>query len=218
MKFSKKKANAFSNSVDFSKCNGLACAVAQSASKDVLMVAFMDKKALLLTLTTGFMHYFSRSRKRIWRKGEESGNVQQVLGVKKDCDSDALLFTVLQKGPACHTGEKTCFGKPQFDLLSLMQLIEERKKSAPTGSYTKKLLCSKKLAIAKVREEAAELIEAAQKKGKKDIAWEACDLLFHALALAGACGVPSARINRELARRTQSPKGNKCLKTSNPIY
>ncbi|VVB58026.1 Phosphoribosyl-AMP cyclohydrolase [Candidatus Anstonella stagnisolia] len=203
MKFSKTAAEKFANSVDFSKCNGLAAAVVQNSAKDVLMVAFMDKRALLLTLTTGFMHYFSRSRKRLWKKGEQSGNTQQVLSVKKDCDSDALLFTVKQKGVACHTGEKACFGEPDFTLLSLAQLIEERKKNAPAGSYTAKLLRSKSLSISKVREESEELIEAVQEKGKKDITWEAADLLYHTLALAYAAGISIGDINRELARRNK---------------
>lgn len=227
MKFPKTAAEKFANSVDFSKCNGLAAAVVQNSAKDVLMAAFMDKRALLLTLTSGFMHYFSRSRKRLWKKGEQSGNVQQLLSVKKDCDSDALLFTVRQKGVACHSGEKTCFGEPEFDLLSLAQLIEERKRTRllapdgyarksvhgkqwaqPKGSYTKKLLTNKKLAIAKVREESEEFIEAVQKKVKKDITWEASDLLYHTLCLAYAAGISLQSINRELARRSRKTETN----------
>lgn len=215
MKFTKEKAEKFAAWVNFKKGNGLALAIAQSEAKDVLMAAFMDKRALLLTLTTGFMHYFSRSRRRIWKKGEQSGNVQQVLCVKKDCDSDALLFIVRQKGVACHTGAKTCFGEPEFGLLSLARLMEERKKSAPAASYTKKLLANKKFAISKVREEGRELIEAAQKKGKKDVAWEACDLIYHSLALALACGVSINGINKELARRRRSPT-RKYPKRTNP--
>jgi len=203
MKFSKAQAKKFARSVNFNKGNGFAIAIAQNEAKDVLMVAFMDKRALLLTLTSGFMHYFSRSRQRLWKKGEESGNTQQVLCVKKDCDSDALLFTVKQKGVACHTGKKTCFGEPSFDLLSLAQLIEERKKSAPAVSYTKKLLTNKALAIAKVREESEEFIEAIQKKGKKDIVWECADLLYHTLALAYASGITIRDIEKELARRNR---------------
>jgi len=203
MKLAKKSAENYVRSVNFKKGNGLACAVVQNSAKDVLMVAFMDKRALLLTLTTGFMHYFSRSRNRLWKKGEESGNTQQLLSVKKDCDSDALLFTVQQKGVACHTGAKTCFGEPSFTLLSLAQLIEERKKNAPKGSYTKKLLTNKKLAIAKVREESEEFIEAVEIKGKKDVVWECADLLYHTLALAYAAGISAQDIHRELLRRNR---------------
>jgi phosphoribosyl-ATP pyrophosphohydrolase/phosphoribosyl-AMP cyclohydrolase len=202
MKWEKKKAESFASKINFAKMGGLAPAIAQDReTKDVLMLAFMDKGALVKTLTSGFMHYFSRSRKRIWKKGEESGNVQQVVSVKADCDSDSLLFSVRQKGPACHTGQESCFGEREFDLLALAKLIAERKRGAPTGSYTAKLLSDKRLAIAKVREESEEFIEATEKKGRGERIWEACDLLYHSLALAGACGITPSDINKELKKR-----------------
>ena len=202
MRWSKKKAGSFARKIDFEKMGGLVPAVAQSeGTKEVLMLAFMDREALVRSLTGGYMHYYSRSRKRLWKKGEKSGNVQKVVSVKKDCDSDSLLFSVQQRGPACHTGMKTCFGKSEYGVLELGRLVEERKQAAPAGSYTAKLLRNRKLACEKVMEEAGELVEAAKVKGKRAVVWEAADLLYHLLVLASARGVPLSRIEKELKQR-----------------
>jgi phosphoribosyl-ATP pyrophosphohydrolase/phosphoribosyl-AMP cyclohydrolase len=201
MRWSAKKAKAFAGTIDFAKMQGLVPAIAQDeGTKDVLMLAFMNREALVKTLTNGLMHYYSRGRKRLWKKGEESGNVQQVVSAKQDCDSDSLLFSVRQKGPACHTGTGTCFGRKGFGVAALGDLIEGRTSSAK-GSYTAKLLRNRKLACEKVMEEADELVEAAQKKGKRAVAWEAADLLYHLLVLASSRGVPFSRIEKELKQR-----------------
>lgn len=165
------------------------------------MLAFMNREALVKSLTSGCMHYYSRSRRRLWKKGEESRNVQQAVSVRRDCDSDSVLFFVRQNGPACHTGTGTCFGEKEFDILALGKLIEERKQDASAGSYTAKLQRNRKLACEKVMEEAGELVEAAEKKGKRAVAWEATDLLYHLLVLASSRGVPLARINGLLHKR-----------------
>ncbi len=207
MKYDKKTAAEFAEKINFSKLGGLVPAVAQDAvTRRVLMVAFMDKEALVKTLTSGYAHYFSRSRKRIWRKGEESGNVQKVNAVKADCDNDTILLCVEQKGNACHSGNATCFGEGEFGLLELVQLIEERKNSPPDGSYTTKLLKDRKLAVAKVLEEGAEFAMAAKEGGKNEQMWEACDLLYHTLALAAACGISLSEIEKELQRRHKARK------------
>lgn len=98
--------------IDFAKGDGLVVAIAQDfKTKDVLMCAFMNEEALRLTRKTGYAHYYSRSRKKIWKKGEESGNVQKVKEIRADCDSDSILLLVEQKGGACHDGYRTCFYK-----------------------------------------------------------------------------------------------------------
>lgn len=202
MRWNRKKAGIFARKLDFEKMGGLVPAVAQEeGTKDVLMVGFMNKEALMRSLTSGLMQYYSRCRKRIWKKGEESGNIQRIVSVRVDCDSDTLLFAVKQTGPACHTGTETCFGKPDFGVLELGKLIEERKESAPSESYTARLLSDRKLACEKVMEEAGELVEAAEKKGKRAVVWEAADLIYHSLVLASSKGVPLSRINRELKQR-----------------
>lgn len=202
MIYEDKSAEEFAAKIDFAKMGGLVPAVAQDAmTRRVLMVAFMDKDALVKTLTSGYAHYFSRSRKKLWKKGEESGNAQKVISVKADCDNDTILLSVEQTGPACHSGEETCFGGDGFGILDLVKVIEGRKTASPDSSYTARLLNDKKLAIAKVLEEAAEFAVAAKQDGKKEQAWEACDLLYHALALSAACGIGLSEIEKELQRR-----------------
>lgn len=98
------------NKLDFAKGNGLLPAVVQDfKTREVLMLAYVNKEALMKTLETGYAHYWSRSRQKLWMKGETSGNVQKIVNIKVDCDYDSLLFIVEQKGNACHTGERTCF-------------------------------------------------------------------------------------------------------------
>ncbi|MEM2192522.1 MAG: phosphoribosyl-AMP cyclohydrolase [Candidatus Hadarchaeales archaeon] len=108
MKLSKENATELLKEINFR--NGLVVAIAQEKKTgEILMVAFQNREAVMETLTTGRMHYWSRSRKRLWMKGEESGNVQEVVGVKIDCDGDAILYEVRQKGGACHEGYRSCF-------------------------------------------------------------------------------------------------------------
>ena len=158
--------------IDWDKQQGLVPVVVQDArSLDVLMLAWVSPEALERTRATGEAHYFSRSRQRLWRKGEESGHVQRVRSVGLDCDGDALLYQVEQRGPACHTGAATCFhhpvqGEPPA-LQALWATIEARRAAPREGSYTSRLFADENLRLKKVAEEAAEAIMAC-KAGDRD--------------------------------------------------
>lgn len=176
---------------------GLVPAIVQDAhSKEVLTLAYMNEQSLQKTLETKETWFYSRSRQQLWHKGETSGNVQKVVDVRYDCDADALLILVEPKGPACHTGEYSCFHhrlndeKPvatlnRFAILSVLEsLIAEREAKRPEGSYTTYLFEKGIDKIAKkVGEEAAEVIIAAKNRSKEELRWEAADLLYHLLVL-----------------------------------
>lgn len=193
---------------------GLVEAIVQDQkSGKVLMSAFMDKKAFELTLSTGLAHFYSRSRKRIWKKGEESGNTQRVREILIDCDGDALLLKVEGK-PACHTGHETCFyrrlggkttGKRKFEpatnLREVYGTILARKQKKPGGSYVASIIRDKKKLAGKIREESGEAIEAFEKKGRKEVVWECADLIFHTLLLMANRGIKWEELMKEFTRR-----------------
>ena len=198
--------------------DGLVPVVAQERrSGDVLMLAYADRDALARTLSTGEAHYYSRSRRAPWRKGETSGHVQRVVEVRLDCDGDAVLYRVDQTGPACHTGERTCFSSvlienqpdpvPGADpgghpLSRLAGTIARRAQERPDGSYTVKLLDRGVAKIAqKVGEEAVETVVAATAEDETRLAAETADLLYHLLVLLQARGVPLEQVWGELERR-----------------
>jgi phosphoribosyl-AMP cyclohydrolase / phosphoribosyl-ATP pyrophosphohydrolase len=201
--------------------DGLVPVVAQERrSGDVLMVAYADREALERTLSTGLAHYFSRTRKTLWRKGETSGHEQRVAEIRLDCDGDTVLYRVEQSGPACHTGARTCFSSavaggnghtptlevgpdPGGHLLSrLAGVIESRATERPEGSYTARLLDAGIQAVSqKVGEEAVELVVAANAQDDDRVAAEAADLLYHLLVLLKARGVPLDAVLRELEAR-----------------
>jgi phosphoribosyl-ATP pyrophosphohydrolase/phosphoribosyl-AMP cyclohydrolase len=198
--------------------DGLVPVVAQERrSGDVLMLAYADRDALARTLTTGEAHYFSRSRQAPWRKGESSGHIQRVVEVRLDCDGDAVLYRVDQTGPACHTGERTCFSsvldesgpaaRPGADpgghlLTRLAATIAQRAEDRPDGSYTVKLLDRGVAKIAqKMGEEAVETVVAATAEDDGRLAAESADLLYHLLVLLQSRGVPLERVWGELERR-----------------
>ncbi|MEM3030302.1 MAG: bifunctional phosphoribosyl-AMP cyclohydrolase/phosphoribosyl-ATP diphosphatase HisIE [Candidatus Micrarchaeia archaeon] len=202
MKLNRKEAEKFARSLDYRKGGGLVAAIAQSEEGEVLMQAFQNREAVARTLESGKMHYYSREMARLWRKGEESGNEQTLLAFYPDCDRDAVLYVVSQKGVACHTGARTCFRQPaRFGLRQLFRVIQERKKKAPAGSYTRKLLRNKRLALAKLREEAEEFAEAVERKGKRAVVWEAADLAYHVLVGLASRGLSLEDVEKELARR-----------------
>jgi phosphoribosyl-AMP cyclohydrolase / phosphoribosyl-ATP pyrophosphohydrolase len=197
--------------------DGLVPVVAQEQrTGDVLMVAYADRAALERTADTGHAHYFSRSRKTIWRKGETSGHVQHVSEIRLDCDGDTILYRVEQEGPACHTGTRTCFSTvrlpdgtaaasedPGGHVLSrLAATIAQRGAERPEGSYTAKLLDRGLAKISqKVGEEAVEVVVAANAEDDERLASEAADLLYHLLVLLHARGVPLDRVWRQLELR-----------------
>jgi phosphoribosyl-ATP pyrophosphohydrolase/phosphoribosyl-AMP cyclohydrolase len=201
--------------VDFAKGGGLVPCIAQDAvTGRVLMLAYVSEESLQRTRETGFMHYFSRSRNRVWKKGEESGHVQEVVSIDVDCDGDALLAKVRQTGPACHTGEPCCFYTPVMgdgDLVlhELWAVLLDRKAHPKEGSHTTKLLANENLRLKKVAEEAAELIMAAHKHDRAGVVYEAADLVYHTLAVLAAEGVEPRAVLEELARRRAPSKPSK---------
>lgn len=170
--------------------NGLIPVIVQDLNtSEVLMLAYMNKESIELTIKTGYMHYFSRSRNKIWKKGETSGNFQKLKSLYLDCDGDALLAIVEQTGVACHTGNKTCFftnifgedKKSETDILfKLIEIINDRKKNKIEGSYTCYLF-EKGLdkILKKVGEEATEVVIAAKNESKQEIVYEVSDLVYH---------------------------------------
>ncbi len=177
--------------------DGLLPVIAQDAENgQVLMLAWANREALDLTLSSGQAHYFSRSRQELWRKGATSGNTQEVAGVRVDCDGDALLYLVRQTGPACHTGERSCFfnelkpggqeqrSSQQEAVRLLDEVVGSRLKELPEGSYVTSLHERGIGYIAqKVVEEAGETIVAALQGRQEELYGEAADLLFHLTVL-----------------------------------
>jgi len=197
---------------------GLLPVVAQDAGSGlVLMVAYMNREALDRTLSSGDVWYWSRSRGALWRKGETSGHTQLLRAIRVDCDSDALLVLVDQKGAACHTGQPSCFfrdtegsevGPPAVDdragdiLESLFQLLKQRRAEMPAGSYTASLFLGGRAEIArKVQEEAEELTRAARDESDQRVVEEAADLLYHTWVLLVERGVELGSVRQELERR-----------------
>jgi phosphoribosyl-AMP cyclohydrolase / phosphoribosyl-ATP pyrophosphohydrolase len=181
--------------IDYNE-NGLApCVMQDSRTGEVLTLAYVNEEALRLTRETGQMHFWSRSRGKLWRKGESSGNVMRVVALRWDCDSDALLALVYPSGPACHTGERTCFHHgdlaptPGEALPVLERTIAERRKSRPQGSYTAELLADPPRIGEKVREEAAEVARAAEDEPDERVAEEAADVLYHLAVLLASRGL-----------------------------
>ncbi len=186
--------------------DGLVPVVAQSAlAGEVLMVGYADREALERTRATGQAHYHSRSRSALWRKGETSGHTQAVAEVRVDCDGDAVLYVVRQRGPACHTGAPTCFGAPAGGTLArLAGTVAERARTRPAGSYTAQLLDAGVAKIAqKVGEEAVETVVAATAEDDARLASEAADLLYHLVVLLEAKQLPLDRVLEELERRAR---------------
>jgi phosphoribosyl-AMP cyclohydrolase / phosphoribosyl-ATP pyrophosphohydrolase len=194
------------SAVKFDK-EGLVPVIAQDErSGDVLMLAWADQTALAETQKTGFLHFHSRTRAALWKKGETSGHVQRLVSLHLDCDGDAILALVHQEGAACHTNAATCFAPPNTPtprpvLADLAAVIESRKTYAAGTSYTTKLLGDKNLRSKKIGEEATELVLAIATEGKDRIASEAADLLYHVLVACAAEGVPLSKITEELGRR-----------------
>ncbi len=194
--------------VDFAKGGGLVPVVTQDAvTGAVLMVAFADREALERTIATGEMHYRSRSR-GLWHKGATSGNVQRVVSLHLDCDQDAVLARVHPAGPACHTGERTCFdpiGREADALSTLDATIAARADETPAPgaapSYTRRLLGDRNLRLKKLGEEAAELVTACADADPERAREEAADLLYHMLVALRAAGVSLDDVRQVLAGR-----------------
>ena len=175
----------------------------------VLMLAWANAEALAATERTGEAHFWSRSRHRLWRKGEQSGNVMGVVALAADCDGDAILYRVRPSGPACHTGTRTCFGDvPGPGVLpELAALIEERRGADPATSYTARLLdAGPRRPAEKVVEEAGEVAAAALAGTDEELAGEAADLLYHLLVLLATRNLPLER-SLDVLRARRAPPG-----------
>lgn len=166
------------------------CIVQDAASGEVLTLAYMNELALRRTRETGELHLWSRSREELWHKGATSGNTQAVRALRVDCDGDALLALVEPAGPACHTGERTCFHRGELDSLTpyemlpaLERTLRERERERPQGSYTVALLDDPEQIGEKVMEEAEEVARAAREESDERVDEEAADLLYHLLVL-----------------------------------
>lgn len=183
------------------------CVVQDARSGEVLTVAYMNEEALERTRATGETHFFSRSRGELWHKGETSGNVQRVRRLRYDCDSDAVLALVDPAGPACHTGERTCFHNGDLEpaafeaLRALDRTIRSRREERPEGSYTVELLADPGRTAAKVREEAEEVARAAAEESDDRVAEEAADLLYHLAVLLASRDLDIADAQRVLNAR-----------------
>jgi len=174
---------------DFSKLGGLVPAVIQSAStKNILMVGFMNQEAYEKTLSTGLVTFFSRTRNKLWTKGEESGHFLKVISVHADCDNDTLLVLAEPNGPTCHLGNESCFADTRYTgisfLIDLEAVIESRKREMPENSYTTQLFREGVNRIAqKVGEEAVEVVVEAINNNRERLLNEAADLIYHFLVL-----------------------------------
>ena len=180
--------------------------IAQDArTNDVLMLAWADRRALARSRKTGYMHYWSRSRKRLWKKGEESGHVQKLVGLHYDCDRDAILARVIQTGPACHRNTPTCFSKKPWRargvLADLLDVFASRKKRPRKGSYTNAMLKDPSRLREKLLEEACELAMAVRSRRKDRIAEEAADVIYHLLLALFSAGVDFEAVEKALEAR-----------------
>jgi len=184
--------------------------VVDSITKKVLTLAYMNRESLQISMEKGLTCFFSRSRQKLWLKGETSGNFQHIVSITADCDNDALVVAVEPDGPACHLGTESCFTKPvwesdelsEFSLSDLMKLIEGRKVEKKEGSYTTYLF-EKGLdkILKKVGEESTEVIIAAKAEDKKETIYEIADLAYHVMVLMIEAGISLEDVHRELASR-----------------
>ena len=207
------------NRVDWEKSELLPVIVQDNANNEVLMMAYMDKEALELSLSTKTAHYFSRSKQRIWKKGESSGHTQQIHSFNIDCDNDTLLIKVTQEGVACHTGRRSCFftelesgeANSEVEVSSealygvidtLYHTIQERKNADPESSWTAKLMSKgDNTILKKVVEEAGEFSFAYKDDDEPEMIYEAADLTYHVLVALAVKNISPDRIKQELARR-----------------
>ncbi|HEY9006723.1 bifunctional phosphoribosyl-AMP cyclohydrolase/phosphoribosyl-ATP diphosphatase HisIE [Ohtaekwangia sp.] len=191
--------------INFSKLNGLVpCVVQDARTSRVLMLGFMNEEAYTKTVQDKRVTFFSRSKQRLWTKGETSGNFLELVDILLDCDKDTLLVKVNPKGPACHTGADTCFNEKNdaWSLSSLEAIIQDRKTNPQAGSYTNKLLDSGINKVAqKVGEEAVELVIEAKDDNKELFLGEASDLLYHYLVLLTAKGYSLSDVLEVLKKR-----------------
>ena len=207
------------NRIDWQKQELLPVIVQDVTNNEVLMMAYMDQEALTLSLQTNIAHYFSRSKQRIWKKGESSGHIQTIHSFNLDCDNDTLLIKVIQEGVACHTGRRSCFftelksGTIETEVEvntdamygvidTLYHTIQERKNADPSTSWTAKLFAKgENTILKKVIEESGEFTFAFKDDDEPEMIYEAADLTYHMLVALAYKNISPDRIKQELARR-----------------
>ena len=191
--------------------NGLIPAIVQDyRTGQVLTLAYMNEESLAISIAERRTCFWSRSRGKLWRKGEESGNIQHIVSITADCDEDALVVQVDKEGPACHTGEESCFFRPlfvddavqKFSYQGLYQLLQGRMEQPQQGSYTSYLF-EKGLdkILKKIGEESTEVIIAAKAEDKAETVYEIADLCYHVMVLMVYAGISMEEISTELGRR-----------------
>ena len=212
--------------VHFDEKGLVPCVMQDARSGEVLTLAYMNEESLQLTLETREIHFYSRSRREIWHKGATSGNVQRVRQIRYDCDGDALVALVDPVGPACHTGERSCFYRdlegtadpgvdapgvvgepgllPYEALATLERTLVTRQRRRPSGSYTVELLENPKLAGDKVREEAAEVVKAVNSESDERVAEEGADVVYHLAVLLLSRGLSMAEVLHVLNGRRRA--------------
>lgn len=223
--------------IDWEKCPLIPTIAQDAKTQDVLMLAYSSRQSLQETLQNNIAHYFSRSKNRIWKKGEQSGHIQKIIGIKLDCDNDSLLFLVEQEGVACHTGAYSCFYRildshthqiiqdekiPAKDISNAYDVLDqlyhslcEKHHASPEVSYTASLFAKGDNAIAKkIIEEAGEFCFALKDQNEKEIIYECADLLYHTLVGLAFKHIPIERVYQELkSRMGQSGIAEKASRT-----
>jgi phosphoribosyl-AMP cyclohydrolase / phosphoribosyl-ATP pyrophosphohydrolase len=189
--------------LDWGKGEGLLPAIIQDRAGVVRMLGYMDREALAVTIATGFVTFFSRSKGRLWVKGETSGNRLRLRSIRADCDNDALLVCVDAEGPTCHTGEASCFGvPPAFFPCGLETIVRARTAAGASESYTAQLTAAGPQRVAqKVGEEGVEVAIAAIGGSRDDLISEAADLAFHLTVLLLQHGIAWQEVSEELEKR-----------------
>lgn len=191
---------------------GLITVVVQDwLTNEVLMVAWANQEAVDLMYSTGYTHFWSRSRQKMWKKGEESGHVQKIKSIQTDCDADTLLVRVEQTGVACHTGTPSCFNQVIYGeteqtmaiMPALMRVIKDRHENPSDESYTCKLFNDETRMCKKIVEEAAEFVLAIKDKDEDEMAWELADMIYHTLVAVEKTGLSMEKVYEKLSERAE---------------
>ena len=198
------------NELKFDNDGLIPAIVIDNLSKKVLTLAYMNAESLKISLEKQMTCFYSRSRKELWLKGETSGNYQHIVSISADCDKDALIVVVEKDGPACHTGEDSCFYSPlfisetlpEFSMDGLYELLQQRKKDLPENSYTTYLFQKgiDKI-LKKIGEESTEVIIASKDNDKKETIYEIADLAYHVMVMMVEMGITVDDVRKELASR-----------------